>query len=296
MRLNSALYVLRETGNSLRRNPWLSAASVLTVMVSLVILGFSVFFLINASNMAKTFESELEIAVFVQNGTTPQDLDNLKKQIESMSGVASVSLVTKDQALADFSKSMGDGQSNLLSDLGGTNPFPDKLTVKAANPQTVKTLADSFSSLPGVEKVRYGQGFVDKLLKFTTWLRWIGVGVISAFAVASIVLISINIKMNLFSRRREIQIMKLVGASNSFVRWPFLVEGLALGFMGGSLAAVVVGLAYQWLAGYVRSTLTFLPVVQNSLLVAQILMGLLVAGMGIGALGSAISLRKFLRV
>ncbi|MHB8125967.1 MAG: permease-like cell division protein FtsX [Desulfitobacteriaceae bacterium] len=293
--INSLRYIMRETFYSVKRNPWLSVASILTVMFSLVILGFSVFFLINASNLAKTFESELEIAVFMQKGITSQQVQDMQMQIEKLPGVASVKLVPKEQALAEMGQSMGGDQGNLLANLGGTNPLPDKLTVKVKDPKEVPLLAGKLA-LPGVEKVSYGQGFVEKLLKFTQWLRWVGIGVITAFAVASTILISINIKMNVFSRRREIQIMKLVGASNSFVRWPFFIEGLILGLIGGGLAAFIVGLIYQWLTLYVRATLTFLPIVQNSLLFWQVLGGLLLSGMAIGAIGSAISLRKFLRV
>lgn len=293
--LDSSGYIFRETFNSMRRNPWLSIASVITVMVSLVILGYSVFFLANAANMAKSFESELEIATFVQISATPSEVQALKSKIEELSGVASVTLVTKEQALEDFGKTMGGQQNDLLADLGGTNPFPDKLTVKATDPQNVVALAKSVEALPGVESVRYGQGFVDQLLKFTRWLRWIGFGVVGAFGVAAIVLISINVKMNVFSRRREIQIMKLVGASNSFIRWPFLIEGLALGLVGGALAAIIVGIGYNWLTIYVRSTLTFLPVVQNDGLFIQVSGGLLLAGMAMGAIGSGFSLQKFLR-
>jgi len=295
MTLNSIRYILRETFNSMKRNPWLSIASVLTVMVSLVILGFSVFFLANASNMAKSFESQLEVAAFVKSGTAPADIEALQTQIRGLPGVASVTIVTKEQALTDFGKTMGDSQSNLLTDLGGTNPFPDKLTVKATDPQNVKALAATMSALPGVDKVRYGQSFVDQLLRFTQWLRWIGLGVVGAFGIAAIVLISINVKMNVFSRRREIQIMKLVGASNSFVRWPFLIEGMVLGLIGGALAAGIVGMGYNWITMYVQSTLTFLPVVQNGLLFRQVSVGLLLAGMAMGAIGSGFSLQKFLK-
>lgn len=294
MTINSLKYILNVVFKSIRRNVWLSLASVLTVMVSLVILGASAFFLVNANNMAKDFESQLEIAVFTQDKLSPAEVQSLQKQVEGLDGVAGVELVSKEQALKDFSQSMG--SSTLASDLGGTNPFPDKLTVKTTDPQQVKAIADQIQGLKGVEKVRYGQGVIDKLLSFTRWLRWIGVGIVLAFAVASLVLISLNIKMNVFSRRREIQIMKLVGASNSFIRWPFLIEGMFLGLIGGLLAILLVGLGYQWLAGYIRSTLTFMPVVQDSYLISQILSVLLFVGMALGAMGSAISLRKFLKV
>ncbi|HZK83136.1 MAG TPA: permease-like cell division protein FtsX [Desulfosporosinus sp.] len=295
MTLNSTRYILRETFNSMKRNPWLSMASVLTVMVSLVILGFSVFFLANASNMAKSFESQVEIATFVQNGTNISERDKLQAKIQDMPGVESVTLVTKEQALTDLGKTMGGSESDILADLGGTNPLLDKFTVKAMNPQEVIALADAVKALPEVDKVRYGSGFVDKLLKFTQWLRWIGLGVVAAFGFAAIVLISINVKMNVFSRRREIQIMKLVGASNSFVRWPFLLEGMALGLVGGAIAAVIVGMGYNWITITVQSSLTFLPVVQNATLFHQVTVGLLLAGMAMGTMGSGFSLQKFLK-
>ncbi len=296
MSFSSAQYILRETLNSLKRNPWLSVASIVTVMVSLVILGFSAFFLANASNMANMFESQVEIAAFVQTNLSQTEVLALEDRIKSMPQVASVELVTKDQALLEFGQSLGGKKGDLLSDLGGTNPLPDKLTVKANDPQEVVGLAAELTKLPGLETVSYGQGVVDKLLPFTRWLRWLGAVVVGAFTVASLVLISINIKMNVFSRRREIQIMKLVGASNWFIRWPFLVEGLILGWVGGILAALIVGLGYRWLADYVQMTLAFLPMVQSSALFWQVLVGLILAGMAIGAVGSAFSLRKFLRV
>lgn len=297
MRLNSLGYIVRETLHSLRRNPWMTAASLLTVMISMMILGFSAFFLANASNMAATFESELEIAVFIDVDTSPDQTRDLQTKVEKLTGVASVTLVTKEEALAEFGETMGGGDSqsdDLLSDLGGTNPFPDKLTVKATDPQLVASLAEQIEVLPHVETVRYGQDFVDKLLEFTKWLRWVGLGVIGAFATAAVLLISINIKMNVFSRRREIEIMRLVGAGKGFIRWPFLLQGLIVGLLGGAAAAALVGFAYQWLADYLTTTLTFLPVVQSPELYWQVLGGILAAGTIIGTIGSALSVHKFL--
>ncbi|CAA7599701.1 FtsX-like permease family [Acididesulfobacillus acetoxydans] len=296
MSFSSAKYVLRETLSSVKRNPWLSIASVMTVMVSLIILGFSAFFLANTSNMAQSFESQVEISAFVHTNVPETQVEALETKIKAMPGVASVVLVTKKEGLAQFGQSLGKAGGNLVSDLGGTNPLPDKFTIKAADPRRVKTLAAQLQQFTELKSVRYGQGVVDRLLQFTRWLRWMGAGVIIAFGAAAVVLISINIKMNVFSRRREIQIMKLVGASNWFIRWPFLVEGLFLGLAGGILATVLVGTGYNWLAGYVSSTLAFLPVVRSAWLFWQVQTTLLVLGMVIGAAGSALSLRKFLNV
>ena len=293
MTLNSLDYIFREVFSSIRRNVWLSLASVLTVMISLVILGASVFFLLNASNLAENFESQLEIAVFAQDRLNSTEVQTLGKEIGGLEGVATVELVPKEQALKEFSKSMS--STSIVSDLGDTNPFPDKFTVQVTDPQQVISIADSIKGLSGVDNVVYGKGIVDTLLKFTNWLRWVGISIVLAFAIASLVLISLNIKMNVFSRRREIQIMKLVGASNGFIRWPFLIEGMFLGLVGGLLAILIVGFGYNWLAEYIRSTLTFIPVVEEASLIWQVLGILILSGMGLGAAGSVISLRKFLR-
>lgn len=293
MSLNSVQYIFREVFQSIRRNIWLSLASVLTVMVSLVILGSSVLFLLNASNIAKNFESQLEISVFAQDTLSPREVQDLKSKVEEIPGVASVELVPKEQALKDFSKTIG--STEIVADLGDPNPFPDKLTVKAVDAQQVKTVAEEAQQLPGVDNVKYGKDIVDKLLEFTQWLRWIGMIVVAAFAAASLVLISLNIKMNVFSRRREIQIMKLVGASNGFIRWPFLLEGMCLGLVGGIFAVLLVGFGYDWLTDYIRTRLAFMPVVEEPKQIGQVLGSLILVGMGLGATGSVISLRKFLK-
>lgn len=292
MAVNSASYIIQQALLSLKRNIWLTIASVLTLTIALVLLGFSFIFLANTSNVAKTFESQVEIAVFLKDNTKDVQINNIKSQIESFSGVQSVTLVSKEQALQDFQSTMS--SESLLEDLGGVNPLPNKLTVLASDAHIVKTIADSISTIQGVEKVRYGQGILEKLLKFTDWLRMIGIGVVIAFAGASLILISLNIKTNVYSREKEIRIMRLVGASNAFIRWPFFVEGVLLGFFGAVFAVIIVGFSYSWMMDYIITTLTFVPIVSDALFVFGVLSSMLLIGVILGALGTAISMRKFL--
>lgn len=252
------------------------------------------FLLLNASNLASDFESELEIAVFAQDRLGTQEIEALGEKIKGLSGIDTVEFVPKEQALKDFAKSMN--STSIVEDIGDINPFPDKYTVHVVDPQQVENVADRITKLTGVDNVVYGKNVVEPLLKFTEWLRWAGTIIVALFAIASLVLISLNIKMNVFSRRKEIEIMKLVGASNAFIRWPFILEGLLLGLVGGLLAIFVVGFGYGWLAKYIQDTLTFMPVVYESGLIGKVLGSLVLVGMGIGALGSAISLRRFLKV
>lgn len=292
MAFNSARYILIQALVSLKRNIWLSIASILTVMISLTLLGSAVFFLANTSQVAETFESQVEIAVFLDKSFERDQISELQSQLEQIEGVAAVTLTTREQAISEFEGSMGTG--SLLDDLGGINPFPDKLTINATDARLVEGIAMQVTEISGVDKVRYGQGILEQLINFTHWLRWIGIGVVAAFSFASILLISLSIKTNVNSREKEIQIMRLVGASNTFVRSPFLIEGLIIGLIGAILATAAVGAGYTWLLQYMISTLAFMPIVANQQFIINVLLLMLLSGMAMGVMASAFSVRKFL--
>jgi cell division transport system permease protein len=290
---NSVRYILVQGLVSLKRNVWLSLASILTVAVSLILLGSSIIFLANTSTIAKTFESQVQIAVFLDDKLNDGQVTAIQNRIKNLPGIESVTLTTKEQALWDFQESMS--TTSLLEDLGGINPFPDKITIVATDPKLVQGIASQVEKISGVESVRYGQGILEKLLAFTNWLRWIGVAVVAAFAFAALLLISLSIKTNVNSREKEIQIMRLVGASNSFVRWPFIIEGLVVGLIGALIAVAAVGFAYTWLLQYIISSLAFIPVVASQQFLLMVFIIMILGGMLMGTLASVISVRKFLR-
>jgi cell division transport system permease protein len=292
MSLNSLRYVLKETLISLRRNAWMSLASVATVAISLVILGFALTLVYNTTQMAANIESDIEISTFMRTDQTAEQVSQAKAEIEKLPEARSVDLVTKEKALEQFRATLS---SELIDNLGGSNPLPDKLTVKAFKPDQVKLLADKVAQLPGVDKVQYGQGVVDKIIEFTHWVRWIGISMIGLLGLASIVLISITIKFTVFARRREVQIMKFVGATDWFIRWPFLMEGMVLGLVGAIISTVIVVYGYISLISYLHNHLAFIPVVNDPIFVRNLVLLLLGSGALIGSLGSMASLRKFLR-
>lgn len=293
MTLNTVSFIIVQALISLKRNIWLTIASVLTVMAALTLLGCSIFFLANTSNMATAFESQIEIAVFINDNQNREQVIDLRNMVQVIDGVDTVVLTTKEEAIVQFQQSMG--TRSLLEDLGGINPFPDKLTVIAADVNLVEGIANQIAGMNGIDKVRYGQGILENLIQLTHWLRWIGIAVVVAFAFASFLLIALNIKTNVNSRRSEIQIMRLVGASNALIRWPFLIEGLLIGFIGALLAVAVVGVAYTWLLQYIITTLAFLPVVADQMFMISVYAIMLITGMTMGSIASAFSLRKFLK-
>ncbi|PKM87540.1 MAG: cell division protein FtsX, partial [Firmicutes bacterium HGW-Firmicutes-12] len=186
--------------------------------------------------------------------------------------------------------------TDLLEALGDKNPLPDIYRIKAAEATSVPEIAKLALGLERVENVRYGQGLVEKLLALTQWLRTAGVVIIFAIALAAIFLIATTIRVTVFARRREVGIMKLVGATNWYIRWPFFLEGMLIGFVGALIAVGVINLFYTQLTKNIALTVSFLPIVTDKDVLYSIFKNLLLMGTGLGAIGSAISLRRFLKV
>jgi len=295
MLINTIIYYFREAATSLVRNSWLTVASVGTIIISLLILGSSVLLVLNVREMASAMESSLEITVFLKDDVKQERLKTLEEEIEFVPGVTVATFVTKEQALVDLKESFGD-KAELLNGLEDDNPLPNSFTVKTREAKMVPEAARQLVELEGVEQVRYGQGVVEKLLALTHWVRIWGSLALLVLGVAAVLLIATTIRMSVFARRREIGIMKSLGATNIFVRMPFMLEGMIIGLTGGLIAALLINYGYLSLLNKILISLPFIQLVDNPDIIYQVLGGLLGAGLIIGTLGSAISLRRYLRV
>jgi len=292
MGLNTARYYLCETFTSLVRNGWLSLASMGTVAVSLLILGFSLLLVLNANRVADSLENMLEISVFLDVGMKEEQINKLNEQIKFMPGVKEISFVSKEQALENMRKSYGADKLESLD----YNPLPDAFRVKAVDPQQVSVIAGDISKFSGVKEVLYGQGLVEKLLVVTRSIRIAGWITMVILGVAAVFLISVTIRISVFSRRKEIGIMKFLGATNWFIRFPFLLEGMILGLTGAFLAAVIVYYGYFFAVEKIGSLLPFFPIVSQFDEILPVYLFILVLGLVIGTAGSALSIRRFLKV
>jgi len=295
MRISTIGYYFAEAFRSLVRNSWLSLASVGTVTVSLLILGCSLLLVLNADRVATTLESSVEVSVFLHNGLNQDQVNALEEKIRALPGVSQVRFISKAQALAEMRQSFG-GQKDVLASLDKKNPLPDAFRVKTQRADQVIGVASRIQAMSGVDEVRYGQGVVEKLLAITHWIRLAGLAAMIALAAAAVFLISTTIRMSVFTRRREISIMKYLGATNWFVRFPFLLEGMVLGLIGALCAALLVYFGYFSLVRRIGETLPFIPLITGGRYLQAMLGGLTVLGLLIGALGSTISIRRFLNV
>ena len=295
MSFSTKEYFIKETYKSIRRNGFMSFASISTVAVSLLVLGMFLLIFLNTNNLAKYLESQVQVSVYMQDDAKAEELTSVKEQLQKMPGVVKVTAVSKEQALERFKERLGD-QEQLLNSLGKDNPFPNSFDVQVDNPERIKAITPLIGQLPKVETAKFGQEVVEHLFQLTKILRFGGVVLIIFLAMATLFIISYTIRLTVFARRKEVVIMKYVGATDWFIRWPFLLEGMTLGFFGAILASLLINSIYSALLDRIHATLAFLPLLPPSPLLGYVTLFLLAAGTGIGALGSYISLRKFLRV
>lgn len=295
MRFSTKEYFVRETYKSVRRNGFMSIASVSTVAVALLVLGMFLLLFLNTNNMAKHLENQVQISVYMQDTATYNDLNNTKAAITKMPGVVKVNYIDKNAALKRFEDRLGD-QKQLLNALGKDNPFPDSFDVQVDKPERIKEVAPLIGKLPKIETAKFGQEILENLFQLTRILRFGGVILVFFLAMATLFIISNTIRLTVFARRKEVTIMKYVGATDWFIRWPFLLEGMSLGFIGAIIASLILAIIYATIVDKIHGTLQFMPILSASPLLWWVTLGLLIVGTAIGALGSFISLRKFLRV
>ena len=295
MRFSTKEYFVKETYKSIRRNGFMSFASISTVAVSLLVLGMFLMIFLNTNNLAQYLESQVQVSVYMQDSATAKELASVKDKLSKMPGVVKVTQVSKQQALERFKKRLGD-QEQLLNSLGKENPFPNSFEVQVDSPERIKVLTPQIGQLPKVETAKFGQEVVEHLFQLTKILRFGGIILVVFLAMATLFIISNTIRLTVFARRKEVIIMKYVGATDWFIRWPFLLEGMTLGFFGAVVASLFINSIYSGLLERIHATLAFLPLLPTYPLLLYVDVFLLVAGTGIGALGSYISLRKFLQV
>lgn len=295
MKVRTIEYYIREVFISLRRNNWMSVASIGTVAVSLFIFGMFLIMVMNMNKLAENMESQVQINVYLLDKVDREQARDIEKDLKEIEGVETVGFVTKDEAMERFKDRLGD-QKTLLDALDETNPLPDSFEVTVTNPDLVKTAAEKMEKLDGVECAKYGQDVMEHLFEITRLLRIFGFTLMLVLAFATLFIISNTIRLTVFARRKEIAIMKYVGATDWFIRWPFVMEGMVLGLFGSIIAAMVLRTAYTAMAEKVYDTLAFFPLIPEQPFLTYITIVVVISGMVVGAIGSAVSIKKFLKV
>ena len=286
-----------ESFKSIGRNGWMTFASVSAVTVTLILVGVFFVIMMNLNRVAQTIEEDVEIRVHIDVAANKQDQQALKQQIEALPEVKSVTFSSKEHELQNLIKSLGD-EGKAFKLFEQDNPLNDVFIVKTKNPTDTMKAAKKIEKMNYAAKVKYGQGQVERLFKFIKASRNVGVVLIIGLLFTATFLISNTIRITITARRREIQIMRLVGATNSFIRWPFFLEGLWLGIIGSIIPIVLLSIAYYNAYDYIAPKLAgnFIQILPVTPFIYQVSGLLLLMGAAIGVWGSVMSVRKFLKI
>lgn len=295
MKIRTFKYYIKEAVQSMRRNGLMSLASISTVTLSLFILGVFACGVVNLNNLASHLENQVQISIYLKdNLTTPQVME-LGKKLKALPELKDIEFVTKDEAMKRFKERLGE-QQQLVDSLDGHNPLPTSYVLTFNTPDQVKSTAEIVSKYPEVESAHYGQDVIEQIFEVTKIIRIGGIVLIGFLAGATLFIISNTIRLTVFARRKEIGIMKYVGATNWFIRWPFVLEGMFLGAIGGAIAGIATWQFYRYITVEVIANFAFMPLVPMMPFIYQLSAGLVGIGVIVGAIGSTISLKQYMKV
>jgi len=305
MRISTIRRHFREGFRSIWRNGWMSFASISAIAISLFILGVFMAVAMNVNKLTEDIENEVEIRVYLDVSVDRNRARDIENAIGKLEGVKRVQFVSKEEGLEFLKQRLGEeGRELLEGQEGDNNPLPDSFTVEVYEPRTIDLVADRILALNAgkdpapIWEINYGADTVRTLFQVTDIVRNVGLVLVGGLALMSMFLIANTIKITIIARRREIAIMKLVGATNGFIRWPFFIEGALLGIIGSVIPAVVIVVGYGQLVAATELEFGLLQIALLPLNEVAKVMFVLLIGLGfvIGVWGSTLSVRKFLKV
>jgi cell division transport system permease protein len=291
-------YIVEDALTNLRRSGWGGVASVATIAVSFVIVGIFLIITGNLGALVTDWKEQFQVTVFLEDGITGDQLALLRKRVQSERAVRSMTYTSKAEALQQFKREM-QGKESLLEGLG-ENPIPASLQIRVheayQTPEALKQLTAALSRLEGVEDVMYGQEWVDRLSSVIQVLRLLGLSVGLALGLASLLIVSNTIRLAVYARAEEIEVMRLVGATRLHIRLPFVLEGVIQGTLGAVLALLLLFGAYRATLWQIQMTPgQIFGMGVGSFLAPEWVVLMVVVGAGVGAFGSLISVGRFLR-
>ena len=297
MKIRTLMRHIKEGFKNISRNGWMSVASIGAVTVTLILVGAFLALIFNVNQIANNIESDVEVKAFIERTADEEDVRALNADLEMISGVESVTFASNDEELESLIESMGEeGEAWRL--FKQDNPLTHAFIIKPKVPQDTADIAAEVKTLDNVREVTYGKETIDRLFTFNDYARNIGLVLIIGLVLTAIFLISNTIKLTIMARSEEIGIMKLVGATNGFIRWPFFIEGMLLGALGAVVPILLLLIGYNYLEHNLRSKISFsfvdfLPFYPFAI---QLSLVILLIGVFIGMWGSVMSIRKFLKV
>ena len=303
MKPRSFFYNLRQGFKNIWRNRMFSAASIATMAACILVFGVFFSILLNVNYMIRTLEEEVGVTVLFDEGIDEKSIQEIGEKIEKMEHVISVKYTSAEQAWAEFQEEYFEGNPEYAESFAADNPLANSAsyTVQVDEIENQNAVVSAIEKLKGVRQVNQSAAAARTLISFNRLFMYGSVGIIAILLVVSIFLISNTVNVGISVRRGEIAIMKLIGATDPFVRAPFIVEGILLGLIGAAIPLVFLYFAYDWMIGQVLERFDILSTLASSLpTVNQVFVSLIPAalglGLGIGLLGSVITVRRHLDI
>lgn len=300
MRYNVIGYLLSEGFHNVMKNKKSTGASLMIMCATMLIFGL--FFLIgeNVNHMMKELEANQGMQVFMTKKVSDDQIQELEERIKDLPDVAKVEFISKEQGMNTFKERYGENARILDAYTGDDNPITDSFIVTLTKLEKSEEVKAEIEGFENVKNIELRDKTIEALIKVTNGVRIVSAVILVLLIVISVFIIANTIKLTVHARRKEISIMKYVGATNGFIRWPFIVEGIIIGVVAALISVLLLGIAYNSLMGQITSSDVFsnmgLSLLTFSEIFGLIITVYLVLGTGIGALGSIISMRKYLEV
>ena len=292
-------FFLKEALRGLRRSSAPALAALLTILLTALVLGVFIPIVQATTGTANEVRSRVVVDVYIKSSATAEERADLRRALETTSNVKSVEYISKGEAL-ERAREKNPKAFKEGAELLGHNPLPASFRVTPEDPDRLERIVDRLApggrpQLAAIDEVRNREDETQKILSATGLVKALTAGLAILLVFASVVLIANTIRLSIFARRREVEVMKLVGATNWFIRWPFVIEGLIVGFMAGLLAVLLLTVAKETFIDPLSDRFALLAA-PDTIDFPLLIVLLLVACMAVSALGSGLTLRRFLRV
>ena len=296
MKINTTKYFISDALKSIKRNRTISIAAMVTVLITFFVFGTFILVALNFNNAIEDVASKVELKVYLNDEIKLVDQREIEIKLGEQPGVKEVIYESREEAFNTFQESLADNPGLLQGYTLKNNPLPSSFIVKLENPESATAISESVKEMVGVENVSSQQEVINTITKFVDGFKILGMGLFILFIAVSIFLITNTIKLTVYSRRREVGIMKFVGATDWFIRWPFIIEGIIIGAIGSLASSGLLFFAYKFVVKAIVTNMFYVSLVPVTFVFSTLIWIFLAGGMVIGAIGSFAALRKFLVV
>ncbi|MBU3104431.1 permease-like cell division protein FtsX [Clostridium gasigenes] len=296
MKINTTKYFISDALKSIKRNRTISIAAMVTVLITFFVFGTFILVALNFNNAIEDVASKVELKVYLNDEIKLVDQREIEIKLGEQPGVKEVIYESREEAFNTFQESLADNPGLLQGYTLKNNPLPSSFIVKLENPESATEISESVKEMVGVENVSNQQEVINTIAKVVDGFKILGMGLFILFIAVSIFLITNTIKLTVYSRRREVGIMKFVGATDWFIRWPFIIEGIIIGAIGSLASSVLLFFAYKFVVKAIVTNMFYVSLVPVTFVFSTLIWIFLAGGMVIGAIGSFAALRKFLVV